>query len=197
MPEEIKAGRVEHAIAMSVPGPAQRNYVQPASATDGNGRSTSLPEGARIRLRADRYEELLRLPVCGPGRLRDADGQIRTDCVPPRTNRKAARAILTALRQYGAIVVDRSRTPTMYAQMNADWSQPLRSSDGRYLAADGRTPLSANLQDRDQATPLLRGNEVQFLRLSDFEVLTLGHVFRFPPLNSTDVAAQTFTPVVP
>jgi hypothetical protein len=73
----------------------------------------------------------------------------------------------------------------------------LRSTDGRYLAADGRTPLPRNLQDRDQATPLLRGNEVQFLRLSDFEVLSLGQVLKFPPLSSTAVAPQTFTPVVP
>jgi hypothetical protein len=196
-PEEVRAGHIEHALAMSVPGPARRNYVQPASATDGNGRATSLPEGARIRLRADRFDDLLHLPVCGPGRARDADGQIRSDCIPPRTNRRAARALLTALREYGAIIVDRSRTPTLYAKMNANWSQPLRSTDGRYLAADGRTPLPRHLQDRDQATPLLRGNELQFLRLSDFEVLSLGQVLKFPPLSSTAVAPQTFTPVVP
>jgi hypothetical protein len=196
-PEEVQAGRIEHALAISVPGPAQRNYVQPASATDGNGQATSLPEGARIRLRADRYEEMLRLPVCGPGRNLDAQGDPRSDCLPPRTNRRAARAILTALRDYGAVVVDRSRTPTLYAKQNADWSQPLRASDGRYLEANGRTPLPSRLQTRAQSTPLLRGNEVQFLRLSDFEVLELGQVFRFPPLGSTDVAQQTFTPVVP
>lgn len=197
LPEEVESGRIEHALAISVPGPAQRNYVQPASATDGNGQATSLPEGARIRLRADRYEEMLRLAICGPGRNLDAQGEIRSDCIPPRTNRRAARAILKALRDYGAIVVDRSRTPTLYAKLNADWDAPLRASDGRYLEANARTPLPRRLQSRDQSTPLLRGNEVQFLRLSDFEVLSLGQVFRFPPLGSTDVAQQTFTPVVP
>lgn len=196
LPEEVGAGRIDHALAMSVPGPAQRNYVQPASATDGSGRTTSLPEGARIRLRVDRYSEMVSLPTCRD-RLLDADGNFRDDCIAPRTNRKAARAILTALRDYGAIVVDRSRTPTLYAKLNADWDAPLRASDGRYLDANGRTPLPRRLQERRQATPLLRGNEVQFLRLSDFEVMQVGEVYRWPPRGDTPVASQTFTPVTP
>jgi hypothetical protein len=196
LPEEIRAARIEHALAISVPGPAQTNYVQPASATDGNGRLTSIPEGARIRLRSDRYADLMDLPTCR-GRLRDAEGNFRSACIAPRTNRAAARAILTALRRYGAIVVDRSRTPTLYAKLNADWSAPLRSTDGRYLEPNGRTPLPKAQQDRDSATPLLRGNEVQFLRLSDFEVLSLGTVYKFPPPGDTPVSNQTFTAVVP
>jgi len=196
LPEEVEAGRIEHALAISIPGPAQRTYVQPASATDGNGRSTSLPEGARIRLRPGRYDTLLNLPTCR-GSLLDAQGEYRNDCIAPRTNRKAARAILTALREYGAIVVDRSRTPTLYAKLNADWNEPLRGPDGRFLAADGRTPLPRRLQKRSQATPLLRGNEVQFLRLSDFEVLELGQTFRFPPVDGSATVQTTFTPVVP
>ena len=181
-----------------MPGPAQRNYVQPASATDGNGRSTSLPEGARIRLRADRYDELLRMPVCGPGRNRDSQGDIRTDCIPPRTNRRAARAILTALRR-----------------LRGDRRRPLADPDAVRQAERQLEPAAARLRRplpgrqrphaaaaqrcsaRSQATPLLRGNEVQFLRLSDFEVLSLGQVYRFPPLGNTAVAQQTFTPVVP
>jgi hypothetical protein len=196
LPEEVRASRIEHALAISVPGPAQTNYVQPASATDGNGRLTSLPEGARIRLRSDRFDDLLNLPTCR-GSLRNAAGDYRTDCIAPRTNRGAARAILTALRTYGAIVVDRSRTPTLYAKLNADWSAPLRSTDGRYLATNGRTPLPKDQQNRASATPLLRGNEVQFLRLSDFEVMTLGTVYKFPPPGNTPVSSQTFTAVVP
>jgi hypothetical protein len=196
LPEEVRAARIEHALAISVPGPAQTNYVQPASATDGNGRLTSLPEGARIRLRADRYDELLSLPTCH-NRLRDAEGNFRSDCIAPRTNRAASRAILTALGKYGAVVVDRSRTPTLYAKLNADWTSPLRSTDGRYLAADGRTPLPRTQQDSSQGTPLLRGNEVQFLRLSDFEVMALGSVHKFPPPGNTPVSSQTFTAVVP
>lgn len=198
LPEEVAAGRIEHALAISVPGPAQRTYVQPASATDGNGRTSSLPEGARIRLRTDRFDALATLPTCGPGRLRDSRGETRTDCIAPRTNRKAARAILEALRKYGAIVVDRSRAPTLYAKQNANWNRLLRASDGRLLAANGRDPLPRNLARlRHQGTPLLRGNEVQFLRLSDFEVMQLPELLKFPPLGSTAVSPQTFTPVVP
>lgn len=198
LPEEVAAGRIEHALAISVPGPAQRTYVQPASATDGNGRTSSLPEGARIRLRTDRFDDLVSLPTCGPGRLRDIRGEIRTDCIAPRTNRKAARAILDSLRRYGAIVVDRSRTPTLYAKQNADWNQLLRGPDGRLLTANGRDPLPRNLaRERNQGTPLLRGNEVQFLRLSDFEVMQLPPLLKFPPLGSTEVSPQTFTPVIP
>jgi hypothetical protein len=198
LPEEVRAGRIDHALAISVPGPAQRNYVQPASATDGNGRITSLPEGARIRLRPDRYDDLVSIATCPSDDLRDAEGQPRNDCIPPRTNRRAARAILEALRRYGAIVVDRSRTPTLYAKLNADWGAILRGPDGRVLRADGRTPLARSVARLDnQGTPLLRGNEVQFLRLSDFEVLRLGEVLKFPPLGDTPVANQTFTPVVP
>jgi len=195
LPEEVAAGRIEHALAISVPRPPQGSYLQPASATDGHGRPTSLPEGARIRLRADRYDDLANLPTCR-GRLLDAEGEYRSDCIAPRTNRKAARAILTALREYGAIVVDRSRTPTLYAKLNADWTEPLRGPDGRFLAPDGRTPLPRRHQTREQATPLLRGNEVQFLRLSDFEVLELGRSHQFPPVDGS-APAQTFTPVVP
>jgi hypothetical protein len=198
LPEEVAAGRIEHALAISVPGPAQRTYVQPASATDGNGRTTSLPEGARIRLRTDRFDALASLPTCGPGRARDSRGEIRTDCISPRTNRKGARAILEALRKYGAIVVDRSRTPTLYAKQNANWNQLLRGPDGRLLKANGRDPLPRDLaRERHQGTPLLRGNEVQFLRLSDFEVMQLPEPHKFPPLGSTEVSPQTFTPVVP
>jgi hypothetical protein len=199
LPEEIRAGRIDHALAMSVPGPAQGAYVQPASATDGNGRPSSLPEGARIRLRPERYDALISLPTCPDGRLLDGAGAPRSDCLFPRTNRRAARAILEALRRYGAIVVDRARTPTLYAKLNADWSRPLRGADGRLLRADGRTPLPRRLARlrRSQSTPLLRGNEVQFLRLSDFEVTQLGEVLRFPPPSGAPAAAQTSTAVVP
>ena len=43
----------------------------------------------------------------------------------------------------------------------------------------------------------LTRNEVQFLRLSDFEVTTLGTVYKFPPPGNTPVSSQTFTAVTP
>jgi len=92
-PHELRQGRIEHALAISVPGPAQRIFVQPASVTNGLNALQSIPEGARLRLKAG-Y------------RLRDR---------PRGSNRRSADAIVTALRTYGAIVVDRSITPTLYA----------------------------------------------------------------------------------
>lgn len=103
-PRELEAGLIEHALAISVPGPAQGYYVQPASSTDGNGESTSVPEGARIRLRADVVPERPRDP--------------RTGKLIPLTaqQRRLADAIVLTLRTYGAIVVDRAEVPTLYAQ---------------------------------------------------------------------------------
>lgn len=91
--QEARAHRIDHALAISVPGPARRSYVQPASATDGVGDERSLPQGARIRLR--------------PGVSVES---------PPGTSRALTQAIVRALRTYGAIVVDRAAVPTLYAQ---------------------------------------------------------------------------------
>lgn len=103
-PGELEAGLIEHALAISVPGPAQGSFVQPASSTDGNGEETSIPEGARIRLKADVVPEQPRDPRTGkPIRL-------------TAQQRRLADAIVLALRTYGAIVVDRAQVPTLYAQ---------------------------------------------------------------------------------
>ncbi len=103
-PGELEAGLIEHALAISVPGPAQNSYVQPASSTDGNGEATSLPEGARIRLKADVVPVPPRDPRTGkPIRL-------------TAQQQRLADAIVLTLRTYGAIVVDRAQVPTLYAQ---------------------------------------------------------------------------------
>jgi hypothetical protein len=103
-PEEIRDGQIDHALAISVPGAAQRRYVQPASRTDGTGLLASLPEGARIRLR--------------PG----ANDLLTRTFVRNRRQRAAANTIIAALERYGAIVVDRAAAPTLYAQRNANWT---------------------------------------------------------------------------
>ena len=103
-PEEIRDGRIDHALAISIPGAAQRRYVQPASRTDGTGLTESLPEGARIRLK------------------KGAQKRLTDTFVRNKVERKTARTIINALRRYGAIVVDRSAAPTMYAQRNANWA---------------------------------------------------------------------------
>lgn len=103
-PGELNAGRIEHALAISVPGPAASSFVQPASSTDGNGRVASLPEGARIRLKADVTVAQPTDPVTGEKLPMTAQ------------QRRYADAIILALRTYGAIVVDRAAVPTLYAQ---------------------------------------------------------------------------------
>jgi len=103
-PNELQAGLINHALAISVPGPAQSMFVQPASATDGNGRVTSLPEGARIRLKAN---------VAVP---RPVDPNTGKPIKLTAQQRRMSDAIVAALRTYGAIVVDRAAVPTLYAQ---------------------------------------------------------------------------------
>lgn len=133
-PEELEAGEIDHALAISVPGLARRNFVQPASVTDGVGNRQSLPAGARIRLRADVSLNERKLAGLGGQRRRSAD------------------AVLTALRTYGAIVVDRAAVPSLYA--------PLGTSE-----------------------KILRGSELSWLKLEDFEVIALPQVYKDPPLS--------------
>ncbi|MDP2709740.1 MAG: hypothetical protein Q8O56_00855 [Solirubrobacteraceae bacterium] len=132
-PNELRQGRIEHALAISVPGPAQRIFVQPASVTNGINVINSLPDGARLRLKSS----------------------YRPRPLPEGVNRRSAEAIITALRTYGAIVVDRSITPTLYARRSTDYGT------------------------------LLLGNELQGIRLDDLEVVQAGPLLRFPPLEST------------
>lgn len=122
-PGELNAGRIEHALAISVPGPASDSFVQPASSTDGNGRVKSLPEGARIRLKADVTIEDPVDPVTGKA-IPMTDQQ-----------RRYADAIVLALRTYGAIVVDRAAVPTLYAQRDVT-ADLLRGSELQGLHLD-------------------------------------------------------------
>lgn len=103
-PNELRAGLINHALAISVPGPAQSVFVQPASATDGNGRVTSLPEGARIRLKSN-------VTIPPP-----VDPVTQRPIRLTSQQKRMSDAIVAALRTYGAIVVDRAAVPTLYAQ---------------------------------------------------------------------------------
>lgn len=103
-PNELRAGLINHALAISVPGPAGGSFVQPASSTDGNGRATSLPEGARIRLKAN-----ITIPT-------PIDPVTHKPIKVTAQQQRMADAIVAALRTYGAIVVDRAAVPTLYAQ---------------------------------------------------------------------------------
>ncbi|GAA1137254.1 hypothetical protein [Nocardioides aquiterrae] len=103
-PGELESGEIQHALAISLPGPAAGVFVQPASSTDGTGRRTSIPEGARIRLKRDVVLPPPRDPVTG--KLIKLSKQ----------QQRLADAIVACLRTYGAIVVDRAAVPTLYAQ---------------------------------------------------------------------------------
>lgn len=148
-PEEIQSGRIDHALAISVPGAAQRRYVQPASRTDGVGLRRSLPEGARIRLRAGSRDLL-------------TETFVRNG-----VQRQNAGTIISALERYGAIVVDRSAAPTMYAQRNADWN--------------GILPL----------------NLLQDIGLSQFDVVELGPILFDPPRVGEGTFGETIPGSVP
>ena len=48
--DELKAGRIDHALAINLPAPRAGVFAWPAQRTDGTGPPTALPEGARLRL---------------------------------------------------------------------------------------------------------------------------------------------------
>jgi hypothetical protein len=48
--DDLKAGRIDHALAINLPAPRTGVFAWPAQRTDGTGPSTALPEGARLRL---------------------------------------------------------------------------------------------------------------------------------------------------
>lgn len=104
-PGELERCQINHALAISVPGPAAGYFVQPASSTDGNNKTDdSLPEGARIRLSADFRVSAPTDPVTGRRLPFNRDRREAADC------------IVAALQRYGAIVVDRAAVPTLYFQ---------------------------------------------------------------------------------
>ena len=138
-PEEVRSGHIDHALSISVPGAASLRYVQPASVTDGNGARSSLPEGARLRLR--------------PG----AAKLLTHKFVRSRRERRSAEVIINALERYGAIVVDRAAAPTLYAQRNARWHGilPLNLLQNVKLRQFEvlRLPKVLNINRREKASP--------------------------------------------
>jgi hypothetical protein len=153
-PKELRAGRIPHTLAMAVPGPASSVFVQPAGTTNGLASRTSLPQGARIRLKPSAYRRM------NTRRVRSKK-MVTIDGVKQRSKQyvvqegarkrsKGASAVLQALYTYGAIIVDRADSPTLYAQRNAN-----------YLG-------------------VLSSNSLSELQLRDFEVVQLGRLYRDP-----------------
>jgi hypothetical protein len=60
--KELRAGRIEHALALTLPSPRADAFAWPAQRTDGTGPSDAIPEGARLRLDPDLDLEGLHLP---------------------------------------------------------------------------------------------------------------------------------------
>jgi hypothetical protein len=48
--DELRQGRIPHALALNLPAPRSSEFAWPAQRTDGTGPPTALPEGARLRL---------------------------------------------------------------------------------------------------------------------------------------------------
>jgi hypothetical protein len=60
--EELKQGRINHALALNLPAPRSGVFSWPAQRTDGTGSATALPEGARLRLDPSLDLSTLHLP---------------------------------------------------------------------------------------------------------------------------------------
>jgi hypothetical protein len=60
--DDLRAGRIDHALAINVPAPRADVFTWPAQRTDGDGATPTLPEGAHLRLDPDVDVNSLRLP---------------------------------------------------------------------------------------------------------------------------------------
>ena len=94
--DEIKAGKINHALAIAYPSPRTGSFVPPASmaleAAEGSEPNLfGLPMGARIQL--------------------DPAYDIENTNLSP-----AAKVIARALQEYGAIVVDQTGATQLYAE---------------------------------------------------------------------------------
>ena len=109
-------------------GPRPRAaQLRPARISDGRQR----PRRAAARGRPDppahdRFDDPSRCRPAGRAGCATARARSARTSSPRARTARPPRAILDSLRRYGAIVVDRSRAPTLYAKQNADWNQLLR-----------------------------------------------------------------------
>jgi hypothetical protein len=92
-PAELRAGRIEHVLAVAIAHPLMRfTRSWPAQRSDGDSTDAcDIPEGARFRLPPDLDLDALKLPP-------------------------VARAIARAVQKYGFVVRDRADAVTFYAQ---------------------------------------------------------------------------------
>jgi hypothetical protein len=112
--DELRAGHIDHALAMAIPSPRAGIFSWPAQRTDGNSASAdALPEGARLRV--DPALDLDRLAM------------------PPLT-----RMLAKAAQRYGIIVRDRAGAVAFYGEDPATTGADPYSDPGGFF--DGRSP---------------------------------------------------------
>jgi hypothetical protein len=91
-PSELRAGVINHALALAIPSVRAKTWTFPAQRTDGNDLTTnSIPEGARFRI--------------------DPSLNLASLHLPPLTLMLAR-----AAQRYGIILRDKSGVVTFYAQ---------------------------------------------------------------------------------
>ena len=126
--DELKTGRIDHALAINLPAPRAGMFAWPAQRTDGTGPPTALPEGARLRLDPTVDLSSLHLP-------------------------KLTRMIARAAQRYGFVVRDQTHHGiSLFGEVP---THAPGSAYGRYFK--GRTPgqLLANFPwDRLQVLPM-------------------------------------------
>jgi hypothetical protein len=89
---ELRAGRINHALALAIPHASSREFAFPAQRSDGNDNSASaIPEGTRFRLNPKLDLNTLHLSA-------------------------AAKAIAVAAQRYGIVVRDQSGSVDFYAE---------------------------------------------------------------------------------
>lgn len=161
-PRELQAGQIDHALAISVPGLARRRYVQPASVTDGIGPTRALPAGARLRLKAD--VELPELETANRSEER-ARGVEET-----KKARRTEAAEETRHRYAEAILATLRRYGAIVVDRAA-----VPTLYGQYGALDN----------------LVEGDELSWLHLDDFEVLSLPPIRLDPPAGKSAARAAS------
>jgi hypothetical protein len=109
--DELKKGRLDHALAINLPAPRARFFAWPAQRTDGTGPDSALPEGARLRLDPALDVASLHLP-------------------------KLTRMIARAAQRYGLVVRDQTHHAiSLFGEV------PTQGAASRYRAYfGGKTP---------------------------------------------------------
>ena len=153
-PGELERCQINHALAISVPGPAAGYFVQPASSTDGNGtRATRCP---RVPGSGSRPTSRSREPIDPVDRQAAPDDAVTqrryADCIVPRC-RPTAPSWSTAPRCRRSTSSASTPRPAAARCSTATSCSSLRPRrlHGRRLQRRGPVPLPARRRDRRRA----------------------------------------------